>query len=155
MWNNALGALLETYHNAVLSTADENGYPASVRCDIRIDAAQHAVIIPNPPLQAKHWRGPACLLFHEHDTHLERLRQLVLLGKVAENNGTLLFHVEKFVTANGRSDSDQMPHASSPFHMLAFFWVGWRNAQKYLAKRGAPWPTVPYDQIARLIAEEQ
>lgn len=155
MWNNALGALLATYPNAVLSIADENGYPASIRCRIEGNAEQHVVIIANPPMQTKSWRGQACLLFHEHDAHLESLRQLLLLGKLTENAGTLIFHVEKFVTANGRANSDQMPHASSPFHMLKFFWGGWRNAQKYLAKRGAPWPTVPYDEIDRLIAEEE
>lgn len=155
MWNKTLGSFLATYPHAVLSTADDNGYPASVRCHIEVDVAQQTVIIAHPPTQAQSWRGQAGLLFHEHDAHLESLRQLLLLGTLAENAGTLLFQVERFVTANGRADSDQMPHASSPFHMLKFFWGGWRNAQKYLAKRGAPWPPIPYDEIARLIAEEQ
>jgi hypothetical protein len=154
MWNKTLGSFLATYPNAVLSIADDDGYPASVRCSLEVDIAQQTVMIPRPPIQAKSWRGHACLLFHEHDAHLESLRQLVLLGELTEQEGSLVFYVKKFVTANGRTDSDQMPHASSPFHMLTFFWGGWRNAQKYLAKRGAPWPAVPYDEVARLIAEE-
>ncbi|MGH2509345.1 MAG: hypothetical protein ACRDHZ_18355, partial [Ktedonobacteraceae bacterium] len=116
MWNNTLGSFLATYPHAVLSIVDDDGYPASIRCHIKVDAAQQTVMITDPPIQVKSWRGPACLLFHEHDAHLESLRQLILLGKLTENEGSLLFQVEKFVTANGRADSDQMPHASSPFH---------------------------------------
>ncbi len=154
MWNERLAKLIETYQSAVLSTVESDGYPASIRCRIHPNMPERVVIITDPPALAKNWRGRACLLFHEHDPALEALRQLVVLGELRDENGLLTFHIEKFVTANGRTDSDRMPHASSPMHMLKFFILGRRNARAYIAKRGQPWPPIPYDDITRSIAEE-
>jgi hypothetical protein len=154
MWNERLGVLIETYQSAVLSSVESDGYPASVRCQIRADMSRHVVIISDPPALAKNWRGPACLLFHEHDAGLEALRQMVVLGELKDEDGSLTFYIDKFVTANGRTDSDQMPHASSPTHLLKFFFLGRRNAQAYIAKRGKPWPPIPYGDITRSMAEE-
>jgi hypothetical protein len=113
------------------------------------------VFIDHVPALATTWRGSASLLFHQHDEHLESLRQLLLLGVLDSTDGTLIFSIEKFVTANGRSDSDQMPHASSPLHMLKFFLNGWSQARAYIARRGKPWPPIPYDEIARSLAQDQ
>jgi hypothetical protein len=154
MWNERLASLIDTYHSAVLSSVESDGYPTSVRCQIRADVSRHLVTISDPPALAKNWRGRACLLFHEHDAGLESLRQLVVLGELRDEDGILTFHIEKFVTANGRTDSDQLPHASSPLHMLKFFFLGRRNARAYIAKRGKPWPPIPYDDIARSLAQE-
>jgi len=153
MPNERLLKLIDTYQSAVLSSVESNGYPASVRCQTRVDISHHLVIIPNPPTLAQNWRGRACLLFHEHDAGLEALRQMVALGELRDEDGILTFQIEKFVTANGRTDSDQMPHASSPIHMLKFFFLGRRNAQAYIAKRGKPWPPIPYDDITRSLAQ--
>jgi hypothetical protein len=150
MWNKHLAKLVDTYHNAVLSSIESDGYPASIRCRIHPNMQDRVVIISNPPPLAKKWRGRACLLFHEHDAALEALRQLVVLGELSEEDGILTFRIEKFVTANGRTDSDRMPHASSPLHMLKFFFLGRRNARAYIAKRGQPWPPIPYDDIRSL-----
>jgi len=48
-----------------------------------------------------------------------------------------------------------MPHATSPLHMLQFFWLGWHNARTYLARRGRPWPAIPYKLIEHLLDEEE
>jgi hypothetical protein len=61
--------------------------------------------------------------------------------------------VSKFVTANGRQDTDKMPNASSPLRMVQFFWLGWRNARAYIARRGEPWPSIPFDAIVRAVDE--
>jgi hypothetical protein len=153
MWNEKLGRLIGTYPDGVLSIVDGNGYPFSIRCQVRADAVRHHILIIDPPALAQCWRGPANLLFHEHDRRLERLRQLMVVGQLVDEGGVLTLVVEKFLTANGRNDSDQMPHASSPIHMFKFFLIGWRNARRYLAKRGKPWPPTPYNEIARLIAD--
>jgi len=100
------------------------------------------------------WSGKACLLFHQFNERLEGLRQIVILGELVCEEGVLTLEVSKFVTANGRQNTDRMPHASSPIHMLQFFWLGRRKARAYLAKRGAPWPPIPYDEIERSMAEE-
>lgn len=154
MWNKKLGRLIATYPSGVLSIVEDDGYPASIRCQVSTDAEHHRIALVDPPALAKYWRGPANLLFHEHDDCLERLRQMALAGVLIEEEGSLIFVVEKFITANGRADSDQMPHASSPLHMIKFFLIGWRKARHYLAKREEPWPPIPYDEITRLVDAE-
>jgi hypothetical protein len=154
MWNEKLGRLIATYSSGVLSIV-EDGYPVSIRCRVYADAEHHRIVIVDPPALATSWRGPASLLFHSHDARLERLRQLALQGALVDEEGILTFVVEKFITANGRDDSDQMPHASSPLYMFKFFLIGWRNARRYLAKREELWPPIPYDEIMRLVAEAE
>jgi hypothetical protein len=154
MWNERLAALTREYSTAVLSVVDADGYPVSVRCLVRLDPARQVFTFPAPPAEAISWRGKACLLFHQFNERLEGLRQLVILGELFCEEGLLTLQVSKFVTANGRQNTDRMPHASSPIHMLQFFWLGRRKARAYLAKRGTPWPPIPYEEIDRLIAEE-
>lgn len=154
MWNNNLGKRIPTYSTAVLSVVEANGYPMSIRCQVSADAAHHLVRIVHPSTLVQGWRGRACLLFHEHDARLESLRQMVVLGKLQDEGGSLIFMVETFVTANGSSRSDRMPHASSPFQMFRFFWLGWCRTRAYLATRGEPWPAIPYETIARLVDAE-
>jgi hypothetical protein len=84
---------------------------------------------------------------------MENLRQMVILGELEGENGLLILQVSKFVTANGRQDTDKMPSASSPWLMVQFFWLGWRNARAYIARRGEPWPSIPFDSIVRAVDE--
>jgi hypothetical protein len=154
MWNEGLAALTSEYATGVLSIVDADGYPVSVLCLASLDAARQVFTFPTPPAQALSWRGKACLLFHQFNERLEGLRQLVILGELVCEEDVLTLQVSKFVTANGRHNTDRMPHAGSPIHMLQFFWLGRRKARAYLAKRGTPWPPIPYEEIERLIAEE-
>jgi hypothetical protein len=154
MWNERLAVLTSEYATAVLSIVDSDGYPVSVRCLTHLDPARQIFTFPTPPEQAISWRGKACLLFHQFNERLEGLRQIVILGELICEEGLLTLQVSKFVTANGKENTDRMPHASSPIHMLQFFWLGRSKAHAYLAKRGTPWPPIPYDEIERLIAEE-
>ena len=154
MWNEHLAARASTYSTGVLSIVDADGYPMSVRCTACLDASRQVFTFPSPPALAASWRGKACLLFHQFDERLEGLRQMVILGELISEDGLLTLQVSKFVTANGRPNTDQMPHASSPFHMLQFWLLGRHNSRVYLARRGTPWPPIPYDVIERLLAEE-
>jgi hypothetical protein len=153
MWNERLAALANEYPTAVLSIVDSGGSPLSVRCIVRLDAARQAAVIAGPPALATLWRGKACLLYHQFNARLEGLRQFVILGELDDEDGLLTLHVSKFVTANGRQDTDRMPHASSPWHMMQFFWLGWHNARAYIAKRGSPWPSIPFDEIVHAVDE--
>ena len=153
MWNERLAKRASNYSTGVLSIVDADGYPMSVRCTARLDASRQVFTFPTPA-QAANWRGKACLLFHQFNERLEGLKQMVILGELVSENGLLTLHVSKFVTANGRPNTDQMPHASSPLHMLQFFLLGRRKSRAYLARRGTPWPPIPYDEIERLLAEE-
>ncbi|HET8841573.1 MAG TPA: hypothetical protein VFN35_08905 [Ktedonobacteraceae bacterium] len=154
MWNKRLAARTQSYSSGVLSIVDANGYPLSVRCTVCLNETGHVFTFPTPPPQALSWRGKACLLFHQHNERLEGLRQLVILGELVCEEGLLTFLASKFVTSNGRQDTDQMPHAASPLHLLRFLWLGWRSARTYLARRRGPWPAIPYEEFERLLAEE-
>ena len=156
MWNEQLSRLAGTYSTAILSHVDPvSGYPESIRVRVQLDPLRQVAVLESPTAQMLDWRGKACLLFHRFDSRLESLRQLVILGDLAERDGELVVEVRKFVTANGRQDTDQMPHATSPLHLLQFFLLGRHNAKIYLAKRGSPWPPIPYARIARDLEEDQ
>ena len=57
------------------------------------------------------------------------------------------------MTANGRPDTDEMPHAGLLIDMLQFYRLGRRKAKRLPRHRGAPWPPIPYDAIARAVKE--
>ena len=151
MWDSRLVACAPAYRSCVLSWVDPSGDPASVRVGAVLDEAAGVARLPSLAPYAAGWRGPACLLFHHHDEHLEGLHQLVLKGDLVELDGEVVFRVGEFVTANGRPGTDAMPHASAPLHMLAFYRLGRRKAKAYLAKRGSPWPPIPFDEIRRRV----
>ncbi len=153
MWDERLAACAAAYRSAVLSIADYEGYPASVRCTPRLDAAHEVAYFAALPPVAAGWRGKACLLFHRHNDRLEELHQLVIKGDLETEDGVLVLRVREFVTANARTDTDAMPHAGRPRHMLQFLLLGRRKAREYLAKRGAPWPPIPFDEITRKMQE--
>lgn len=139
---------------AVVSRLGEDGYPESVRCRATCVPGTRELTLTLPAFAAA-WRGAATLLFHRHDERLEGLAQLVLRGSIAQrDDGTTVFTVTDVITANGRDDTDEMPHAGAPLHMLQFFRVGRGKAKAYLAKRGSPWPPIPFDEIARRVAED-
>jgi hypothetical protein len=147
MWNERLAALIFDYPTGVLSTMESSDYPASVRCTVEPHAADQTITFPNLPPFAASWRGKAALLFHRHNARLEGLHQLVVKGELVELNGVLTFRVSEFVTGTGRQDTDAMPHAGAPIQMLQFFLLGRRKAREYIAKRGAPWPPIPFREL--------
>jgi hypothetical protein len=143
--------LVSEYRSAVLSWVGPDGFPASARCHATWSADQPERLgLDTVPPWATGVTGLACVLFHQHDDHLEGLRQMLVKGELA-GDGT--FRVLGVVTANGRQDTDQMPHAGAPLHMLAFLRLGRRVSKEYLRKRGKPWPPIPFDEIGRRVAE--
>ena len=153
MWDDRLAALAADYETAVLSWMAPTGDPVSVRCRVVLDRDTERVTFPALPPLATEAAGLACLLFHRHDERLEGLRQMVIKGELVTGDGALVFHVTGFVTANGRTGTDLMPHAGAPLHMFQFYRLGRRKAREYLAKRGEPWPPIPFEAIARAVAE--
>ena len=154
MWNKRLAQLATKYPTGVLSVADIAGYPASVRLPARLDTKQRIVTFPALPAYAQGWRGKACLLFHRHNSRLEGLHQMVLKGELEEVDGAVVLRVTDFVTANGQANTDEMPHAARPIHMLQFFLLGRRKAREYERKRGEPWPPIDYAEIERILRED-
>jgi hypothetical protein len=154
MWNERLAKLATKYPTGIVSVADNEGYPASVRLTARLDTKRRVVTFPALPAWAQGWRGKACLLFHRHNSRLEGLRQMVLKGELVEEDGAVVLRVTDFVTANGRTNTDEMPHASHPIHMFQFFLLGRRRAREYERKRGEPWPPIDYAEIERILRED-
>jgi hypothetical protein len=155
MWNKQLARLATKYPTGVLSVTDVGGYPESVRLVARLDTKRRIVTFPALPAFAQGWRGKACLLFHRHNSRLEGLRQMVLKGELVEEGGAVVLRVMGFVTANGQTKTDEMPHAGRPVHMLQFFLLGRRKAREYERKRGEPWPPLDYAEIERILREDQ
>ena len=154
MWNKQLAKLATKYPTGVLTIADVGGYPASVRLVARLDTKRRIVTFPALPAYAQGWRGKACLLFHRHNSRLEGLHQMVLKGELEEVDGAVVLRVTGFVTANGQTNTDEMPHAARPIHMLQFLLLGRRRAKEYERKRGAPWPPIDYAEIERILRED-
>jgi hypothetical protein len=156
MWSEPLAAGIADYRSAVLSWVEPSGAPISVRCRVQLQPATHTITFESLAPLAGAWLGKACLLFHMHDERLEGLRQMVLKGELGlAADGSVEFKVTEFVTANGRPGTDRMPHASVPIHMFQFYRLGRSKAKAYLAKRGAPWPPIPFEQIARDVGRAQ
>jgi len=144
------------YRSGVLSWVQPDGYPASRRCTVEVVAdpgGAPRLALAGTDLSVEPG-GRACVLFHRHDERLEGLHQMVVKGTLADDGpGGVALIVEGIVTANGRGDTDAMPHASAPLHMLAFYRAGRSAARAYLTKRGSPWPPIPFDEIGRRVAE--
>jgi hypothetical protein len=156
MWDKKLADLASKYPTGILTIAEPSGYPVSVRCATSLDEANEMIHFPDPPAIAKNWRGKACILFHYHNEHLEGLRQLAVKGElVNDDDGNPALKVTEFITANGRPDSDEMPHAGAPIHMFQFLMLVRRKAREYMQKRGAPWPPIPFDEIERKVRSSE
>jgi hypothetical protein len=154
MWNGKLASQASEYTSAVLTWVEPSGYPVSIRVVPQLDASREVVTFTGMHPEAFPARGKACLLFHRHNEHLEGLHQMVLKGELTHEDGSIVLRVSDFVTANGRTDTDAMPHAGRPLHMVQFLMLGRRKAAEYMKKRGAPWPPIPFDYIERKINEQ-
>jgi hypothetical protein len=153
MWNKQLAARARAYSSGTLTIVESSGYPLSVRCTAQLDDAREIITFPQVPPLAAGWRGKACLLFHRHNDLLEDFYELVIKGELTEVGSTLIMQPTEFVTGTGRQDTDRMPHAGAPLHLIQFMLLGQRNARKYLAKRGTPWPPIHFTDLVQAAKE--
>jgi hypothetical protein len=153
MWNEQLAAQATAYTSAVLTALEPSGYPASVRCVPLFDAARQVITIPVPPPGVVGWSGPAALLFHRHSDTLEDQHELMIKGDLLTEDGVLTLRPADFLTGTGSPKTDRMPHAGAPLDLIQFMLLGQRKAREYLAKRGKPWPPVPFKDLIRYLKE--
>src|SRR5947208_12264409 len=113
MWNKQLAECARLFESAVLTTLDADGYPRSVRCTVTLDDSSETVRLTGVPAWAADWRGTAGLLFHRHNRELEGQHQMGIRGDLQAEGDTLVLRSVAFVTANGRTDSDELPHAGT------------------------------------------
>jgi hypothetical protein len=153
MWDSRLAQRARLNPSGVLSVLEPSGYPASIRCQVHLDDAREAIDLTDLPPYASAWRGPACLLFHRHNERLEDQYQLLIRGTLVEEGGRMSLRPAAFVTANGRRDTDRMPHAGAPLHLLQFMLLGQKQARAYLRRRGMAWPKIQFAPLLRALDE--
>jgi hypothetical protein len=143
-WARVMAHLPE-YRSAVLTGLDTQGYPYSVRCHPRPDAASQVLRISAAP-GALIEPGPAGLLCHRHDERLWHQASFLVRGALARDGAAWAFRPTEYVEGMGYGG------------MLAMvrFVVGARGrAASYLAKRGLPRPSIPWDEVIAAKHEAQ
>jgi hypothetical protein len=150
MWNSALARRARVYRDATLSVVHPSGYPYSVRCGVELDDSRQIVRLTTVSGLAP---GPGCLAFHRHDERLENQYQMLIRGQLEVDNGGVILRPTAFVTANGSSETDRMPHAGAPLPLIRFMLLGQKQARAYIRRRKSPWPRVDFDPMLRVLRE--
>lgn len=141
-WPKLLAHLPE-YASAVLTGLDAQGYPYSVRCHPQLDGATRTVRIAATP-GASLQPGVASLLCHRHDEHLWHQYSFLVRGHVARADAGWIFQPQQYIEGVGYGGL---------LGMVRFVIGARRAATAYLAKRGLPRPSIPWDQV--LAAKQQ
>jgi hypothetical protein len=130
---------LPRFASAVLTGLDSGGDPISIRCRPILD--HDAQVLQVQILDGVGMvPGPAGLLCHQHDEQLWKLRSFLLRGVVEQDGHGWVFRPRQLV---GGMDT-------TPVSNLRLLRNGRRTAKRYLAARGLPRPTIPWDHYATL-----
>jgi hypothetical protein len=126
-----------TFHSAVISGLDAEGYPCSARCT------------PEPEHGAQVWRvtigsgvefqpGVANLLCHYHNDQLWDLRSLNVRGKLERDEQGWIFRPTAIVPELG---------GYSPLAMVKAVIHLRRVTSSHFKKRNLPRPAIPWDRL--------
>ncbi|HEY8597449.1 MAG TPA: hypothetical protein VIL85_03395 [Thermomicrobiales bacterium] len=134
-------AELVRYHalfdSAVLTGRDAAGYPFSVRCVPRPDAATRTLrltLLDGTPLVP----GPSSIIWHSHDEQLSSLRNMNLRGTLERDAAGWFLRPLQLLPLMG---------LGNPLAVLPFLIGAYRTTKRYLAKRGLPRPAIPWAKI--------
>lgn len=128
------------YESAVLSFQDLDGYPTSLRVTPVVDRERAVVrlgLASALPISG----APASLLAHAHDDALWRQTSVLVRGRLVPENDTHVFVPTSIVPGISQS----------PIAFVRFVRDARRATRRYLATRGLARPTVPWDDIRRLV----
>ncbi len=140
MENTKLEEYLRSFHDAVLTGVNAQGYPVSVRCLPQVDGTEHVLRV-RLPADIQLLPGPAGLLCHSHDAKLWHLKSFALQGTLEHLGEISLFHVQRFLPG--------MNMAGAPGALTTLMHA--RHMMKQiLRKRGLPQPSIPWDQLKQL-----
>lgn len=136
MWAEAAG-WLQRFDDAVLTFADGDGYPVSIRVDTsayerasgELPVALHTILNPTD--------GPADLLCHRHNEKLWGLQFIHLAGRVEPRGDTWAFVTTSFA---------RPPRAG----VIGFARDLSRSADRYLSRRGLERPVVNWAAIKEI-----
>jgi hypothetical protein len=138
MWADTV-KYLPRFSSAVLTGLDSGGDPVSVRCQPAVDdqAQVLRVLVPDG---LGFVPGPAGLLCHQHDEQLWRLKSFLLRGSLERTVHDWVFRPRQLVRGMD----------TTPLSNLRVLRAGRRTAKRYLAARGLPRPTIPWEHYAQL-----
>lgn len=135
MWRE-LVRRLGRYRSAVLTTVDADGYPTSLRCHPTPDDS-HQVLRIGLPEHLGLRLGRASLLWHTHDERLWNQWSLLVRGELERDELGWLLRPALVLPG-----IEQTPAA-----FFRFVRDCRRRAAAYLAARGLPRPSIPWEQI--------
>ena len=142
MWDKVV-RYLYAFGPPVLLWIDDEGYPASVRCNPEIDQANRRLRLSLPAnLQPR--PGPASLLGHQHDEQLWQLKSFAVRGRLEADSSGWRFVPTQFIAGAG---------ASGPLGDLQMLIQARKSAKSYLDRRGLPRPQVAWHEVKALFAE--
>lgn len=133
MWSDIL-TYAAAYQSAVLTATDASGYPFSLRCQPRPDSASKVLRLVLPAGAALQ-PGPACLLWHRHDTHLWNLQSFVVRGTLVQDQTGWAVQPEQFIPGVGIGGWRSY---------LYFVLNGRRTTRRYLQRRGLARPKLDW-----------
>jgi hypothetical protein len=143
MWPE-ISRRLPGFASAVLTALDAAGDPVSVRCQPTLD--HHArVLRVAVPAGLGMVAGPAGLLCHHHDEQLWGLRSFLLRGTLERTGHGWVFRPGQLVPGMDTT-------ALSNLRLLRNVR---RTARRYLAARGLPRPTIPWEHYQQLKEQAQ
>jgi hypothetical protein len=145
VWDDLVRNLAK-YPSAVLTVHDSAGYPFSIRCVPRPDAARQVLEVDLPGYVGAQ-AGPAGLLCHYHDDNLWNMTNFVAYGELEPDGGlepdgqAWVLRVRRMLEGAGPKNSFRTqlrPRAS---------------AKRYIAKHDMQWPPVPWDRLHAIYQE--
>jgi hypothetical protein len=133
VWDDLVRNLAK-YPSAVLTVHDSAGYPFSIRCVPRPDAARQVLHVDLPGyVRAK--AGPAGLLCHVHDDNLWNMSNVVAYGELEHHADGWVFRARRMI------------EGAAPRNSLRTQLRPRASAKRYIAKHGMQWPPVPWDRL--------
>jgi len=125
---------LAAFETGVLSAADHDGHPYSVRCRPRPDSSAGVIRLDLGGGGAVR-PGPASLLLHSHDEELWNQKVSLILGRLEGAGDGLVFRPERPVGGMGVRAAARMLIGAR------------RSTAAYLKKRGLERPRIPWDEV--------
>lgn len=134
MWDDLVRRLAR-YPSVVLTVVGSDGYPFSIRCVPVPDVARKVLRI-TLPAYVDVQPGPAGLLGHFHDDALWNQTNVVAYGVLEPDGEAWIFRANRHIEGAGAG--------MSAFRQLR---GGRAAAQRYLDRRGLPWPQIPWARL--------
>jgi hypothetical protein len=141
--NGVLGStVLAEYPTAVLAARDSSGAPTLVRTTVATTQDGYLVAMP---ARLSDVSGPASLLVHRHDEHLDGLHNAVVVGSLDADG---LLRPSRLIEPAGRLGSGAVESLRTARALR-------RTTRRYLDRRGLARPSIPWPAYRAIRADLQ